>query len=115
MRGALAEQPGRFPQEVHLLAVEKCIALSSLARVMDRMLDKSVVIDAFLRVALVGAALLAIRPRVVHASVEAWLKSARSPPFRADARPLRLRREGARRLLYRPGGVWRRCVFWTRA
>lgn len=58
------------------MAIEKSIASSSLAEVVDRILDKGVVIDAFLRVALVGIELLAIEARVVIASVETWLKYA---------------------------------------
>jgi gas vesicle structural protein len=58
------------------MAIEKSIASSSLAEVIDRILDKGVVIDAFVRVALVGIELLAVEARVVIASVETWLKYA---------------------------------------
>ena len=58
------------------MAIQKSIASSSLAEVVDRILDKGVVIDVFLRVALVGIELLAIEARVVIASVETWLKYA---------------------------------------
>jgi len=58
------------------MAIEKSIASSSLAEVVDRILDKGVVIDAFLRIALVGIELLAIEARIVIASVETWLKYA---------------------------------------
>jgi gas vesicle structural protein len=58
------------------MAIEKSIASSSLAEVVDRILDKGVVIDAFVRVALVGIELLAVEARVVIASVETWLKYA---------------------------------------
>ena len=58
------------------MAIEKSIASSSLAEVVDRILEKGVVIDAFVRVALVGIELLAIEARVVIASVETWLKYA---------------------------------------
>lgn len=58
------------------MAIEKSIASSSLAEVVDRILDKGVVIDAFVRVALVGIELLAIEARIVIASVETWLKYA---------------------------------------
>ena len=46
---------------------------SSLAEVLDRILDKGIVIDAFVRVSLVGIELLSIEARVVIASVETWL------------------------------------------
>lgn len=58
------------------MAIEKSIASSSIAEVIDRILDKGVVIDAFVRVALVGIELIAIEARVVIASVETWLKYA---------------------------------------
>ena len=46
---------------------------SSLAEVLDRILDKGIVIDAFVRVSLVGIELVSIEARVVIASVETWL------------------------------------------
>lgn len=58
------------------MAIEKSVASSSLAEVIDRILDKGVVIDAFVRIALVGIELIAIEARVVIASVETWLKYA---------------------------------------
>jgi len=58
------------------MAVEKAVASSSLVEVVDRILDKGVVIDAWVRVSLVGIELLAIEARVVIASVETWLKYA---------------------------------------
>jgi hypothetical protein len=58
------------------MAVEKTNSSSSLAEVIDRILDKGVVIDAWVRVSLVGIELLAIEARVVIASVETYLKYA---------------------------------------
>ncbi len=58
------------------MAVEKSTSSSSLVEVIDRVLDKGVVIDAWVRVSLVGIELLAIEARVVVASVETWLKYA---------------------------------------
>ncbi len=58
------------------MAVEKSIASSSLAEVVDRILDKGIVIDAYVRVSLVGIELLAIEARIVIASVETYLKYA---------------------------------------
>lgn len=46
---------------------------SSLAEVLDRVLDKGVVIDAFARVSLVGIEVLTIEARVVVASVDTFL------------------------------------------
>jgi hypothetical protein len=49
---------------------------SSLAEVIDRILDRGAVIDAFVRVTLVGIELLAIEARIVIESVDTWLKYA---------------------------------------
>ncbi|PPD15074.1 MAG: gas vesicle synthesis protein GvpA [Methylobacterium sp.] len=66
------------------MAIEKSVASSSLAEVIDRILDKGVVVDAFVRVALVGIELLAIEARVVVASVETWLKYAEAVGLTVD-------------------------------
>ncbi|MGD0621789.1 MAG: gas vesicle structural protein GvpA [Thermacetogeniaceae bacterium] len=58
------------------MAVTKSIDASSLVEVIDRILDKGLVIDAFIRVSLVGIELLAIEVRVVVAGVETYLKYA---------------------------------------
>lgn len=58
------------------MAVEKNVASSSLAEVVDRILDKGIVIDAYVRVSLVGIELLAIEARIVIASVDTYLKYA---------------------------------------
>ncbi len=58
------------------MAIEKSLASTSLAEVVDRILEKGVVVDAFVRVSLVGIELLAIEVRAVIASVETWLKYA---------------------------------------
>ena len=55
---------------------KKSIDSSSLAEVIDRILDKGIVIDAYIRVSLVGIELLAIEARIVIASVETWLRYA---------------------------------------
>ncbi|MEQ8548937.1 MAG: gas vesicle protein GvpJ [Cyclobacteriaceae bacterium] len=58
------------------MAVEKAVASGSLVEVVDRILDKGVVIDVFARVSLVGIELVAIEARIVIASVETYLKYA---------------------------------------
>ena len=58
------------------MAVEKTMGSSSLAEVVDRILDKGVVIDAWVRVSLVGIELLSIEARVVIASVDTYLRYA---------------------------------------
>lgn len=58
------------------MAIQKSVDSSSLAEVIDRILDKGVVIDAYVRVSLVGIELIAIEARIVIASVKTWLKYA---------------------------------------
>jgi len=49
---------------------------SSLADVLDLVLDKGIVIDAYVRVALVGIEILTIDARIVIASVDTYLRFA---------------------------------------
>ena len=58
------------------MAVEKANPSSSLVEVLDRILDKGIVIDLWIRISLVGIELLTIEARVVIASVETFLKYA---------------------------------------
>jgi len=67
------------------MAVEKSMGSSSLVEVVDRILDKGVVIDAFARISLVGIELLSIEARVVVASVETYLKYAEAIGLTATA------------------------------
>ncbi len=67
------------------MAVEKTIGSSSLVEVVDRILDKGVVVDAWVRVSLVGIELLAVEARVVAASVETYLKYAEAIGLTAAA------------------------------
>ena len=67
------------------MAVEKSMSSSSLVEVIDRILDKGVVIDAWVRLSLVGIELLAVEARVVVASVETWLKYAEAVGLTASA------------------------------
>src|SRR5689334_23283045 len=69
------------------MAIEKATASSSLAEVIDRILDKGVVIDAFVRISLVGIELLSIEVRAVVASVETWLKYAEAIGLVAQPMP----------------------------
>jgi len=48
--------------------------VSSLAEVLDRILDKGIVVDLWARVSLVGIELLTIEARVVVASVDTFLQ-----------------------------------------
>ena len=56
--------------------IQKSTNSSGLAEVVDRILDKGIVIDAWARVSLVGIELVSIEARVVIASVETYLKYA---------------------------------------
>jgi hypothetical protein len=67
------------------MAVEKTNASSSLVEVVDRILDKGVVVDAWARVSLVGIELLAVEARAVVAGVETWLKYAEAVGLTAAA------------------------------
>ncbi|MEI6613426.1 MAG: gas vesicle structural protein GvpA [Chrysiogenales bacterium] len=67
------------------MAVEKAVGSSSLVEVIDRILDKGVVIDAWVRVSLVGIEILAVEARVVVASVETYLKYAEAIGLTATA------------------------------
>lgn len=67
------------------MAVEKTIASTSLAEVIDRILDKGIVVDAWVRVSLVGIELLAIEARVVVAGVDTFLKYAEAVGLTASA------------------------------
>lgn len=58
------------------MAVQKSTDSSSLAEVIDRILDKGIVIDAFARVSVVGIEILTVEARVVIASVDTWLRYA---------------------------------------
>jgi len=60
------------------MAVKHSVESSSLAEVLDRILEKGIVIDLFIRISLVGIELLAIDGRIVIAGVETWLVYARA-------------------------------------
>lgn len=55
------------------MAIKTSTGGASLVEVLDRVLDKGIVIDLWAKVSLVGIELLAIEARVVIASVETWL------------------------------------------
>ena len=56
------------------MAVERSPSGSSLIDVLDRVLDKGIVIDAWVRVSLVGIDLITVEARVVVASIDTYLK-----------------------------------------
>ncbi|MGC9953337.1 MAG: gas vesicle structural protein GvpA [Rhizomicrobium sp.] len=67
------------------MAIEKMNASSSLAEVVDRILDKGIVVDAWARVSLVGIELLSIEARIVVAGVDTYLKYAEAVGLTAGA------------------------------
>ncbi len=68
-----------------MASVQKSMDSSSLAEVVDRILDKGIVVDAWARVALVGIEILAVEARIVVASVDTFLKYAEAVGLTATA------------------------------
>lgn len=58
------------------MAVERAPGGSSLIDVLDRVLDKGIVVDAWVRISLVGIDLITVEARVVVASIDTYLKYA---------------------------------------
>jgi gas vesicle structural protein len=58
------------------VAVERHPGGSSLIDVLDRILDKGIVIDAWVRISLVGIDLITVEARIVVASIDTYLKYA---------------------------------------
>jgi gas vesicle structural protein len=56
------------------MPVERAAGGTSLIDVLDRVLDKGIVIDAWVRVSLVGIDLITVEARIVVASIETYLK-----------------------------------------
>ena len=74
------------------MAVEREQGGTSLIDVLDRVLDKGIVIDAWVRVSLVGIDLITVEARVVVASIDTYLKYSEavgqvSPVSRPQAEP----------------------------
>ena len=55
------------------MQIERTSATSNLVDVLDRVLDKGIVIDAWVRVSLVGIELVTVEARVVVASIATYL------------------------------------------
>jgi gas vesicle structural protein len=58
------------------MAVERAPGGTSLIDVLDRILDKGTVVDAWVRISLVGIDLITVEARVVIASIDTYLKYA---------------------------------------
>jgi len=81
------------------MAVERHPGGTSLIDVLDRVLDKGIVIDAWVRISLVGIDLITIEARVVVASIDTYLRYAEAigitqptarPPLEAGREDLAL-------------------------
>ena len=59
-----------------MAVVERTAGGSSLIDVLDRVLDKGIVIDAWVRISLVGIDLITVEARVVVASIDTYLRYA---------------------------------------
>jgi hypothetical protein len=67
------------------MAVERAPGGSSLIDVLDRVLDKGIVIDAWVRVSLVGIDLVTVEARVVVASIDTYLRFSEAVGITAPA------------------------------
>ncbi len=56
------------------MPVERAAGGTSLIDVLDRVLDKGIVIDAWVRVSLVGIDLITVEARIVVASIETYIR-----------------------------------------
>src|ERR671933_1502933 len=65
----------------------KISELGGVAQLVDVILDKGIVIDAWVRVSVVGLEVLAIEARVVVASVDTYLRYAEAIGLTAPAAP----------------------------
>lgn len=74
------------------MAVERAPGGTSLIDVLDRVLDKGIVVDAWVRISLVGIDLITVEARVVVASIDTYLKYAEAiglaPPMSRAALPV---------------------------
>ncbi len=70
------------------MVVERHAGGTSLIDVLDRVLDKGIVIDAWVRISLVGIDLITVEARIVVASIDTYLKYAEAVGITAPvARP----------------------------
>ena len=56
--------------------IEKVTGQATLVDILDRVLDKGIVIDAWIRISLVGIDFVTVEARVVVASIETYLHNA---------------------------------------
>lgn len=82
------------------MPVERSAGTTSLIDVLDRVLDKGIVIDAWVRVSLVGIDLITVEARIVVASIDTYLKYSEAvgqvaPVSKPAAAPAELPAEGS--------------------
>jgi hypothetical protein len=76
------------------MVVERHSGGTSLIDVLDRILDKGIVIDAWVRISLVGIDLITVEARIVVASIDTYLKYAEAVGITSPvARPVAAPRE----------------------
>src|SRR5436190_8799137 len=81
------------------MAVERAAGGTSLIDVLDRVLDKGIVIDAWVRVSLVGIDLITVEARVVVASIDTYLKYSEAVSQVAPVSKPALERKGYEELI----------------
>ncbi|NVB79681.1 MAG: gas vesicle structural protein GvpA [Kofleriaceae bacterium] len=95
-------------------AVDRSGSSGSLADVIDRILDKGLVIDAWIRVSLVGLEIITVEARVVVASVDTYLRFAdaiskiplaSAPPKQVEERQPELEEQPEQRQLPSPQDI----------
>src|ERR1051326_3779505 len=69
------------------MAVERAPGGTSLIDVLDRILDKGIVVDAWVRISLVGIDLITVEARVVIASIDTYLKYAEAVGITSTVSP----------------------------
>ena len=81
------------------MPVERAAGGTSLIDVLDRVLDKGIVIDAWVRVSLVGIDLITVEARIVVASIDTYLKYSEAVDRSHLSRSRRSRARGMRNSL----------------
>ena len=75
MAGGWRRRPGGVSLSASSnMAVERAPTGTSLIDVLDRVLDKGIVVDAWVRFSIVGIELITVQARVVVASIETYLR-----------------------------------------
>src|SRR3989442_1515 len=87
------------------MAVERAPGGSSLIDVLDRILDKGIVVDAWVRISLVGIDLITVEARVVMDSIDTYLKYAAAAAVRRSRPRLNRTRYASSPWVARVGGL----------